>query len=177
MSALWVPPRVSRDLQDRTQAHTAEVLGMVERFRGILDHFNRELKQIDPYLELIFAPPTAQAVGLKPGRYHLLRHNPGAPPSLIVIEDYAGNFVEPTSQIFERLRETDLWNNAVGHERRKREEAAERAQQRQKAREDEERREEIRDRLNAAFRTSVSMNNSNPWSQNARGARGRKARA
>jgi hypothetical protein len=170
--SLWTPPKVDRDLREQTQAHASEVTGMVERFRGILKHYTRELKAIDPYLELIFAPPNAEAPGLVPGRYHVMRHNPGAPPSLIPIQGPNGEFSEPTSQVFEQLKSTDLWNTAVGHERRRREEAAERASVRAKEREQAERAEEVKDRWNAATRTFVSMDRSKPWSQNAAGRRG-----
>jgi transcription elongation GreA/GreB family factor len=69
------------------------------------------------------------------------------------------------------MHANDMRNPAV---RRSFTEAKERARveaERQKVRDREERLEEMRDRLNAATRTSVSMNRDQPWTQNSSGRR------
>jgi hypothetical protein len=69
------------------------------------------------------------------------------------------------------MHANDMRNPAV---RRRFVEAKERARveaERQKERDREERHEEMRDRLNAASRTTVSMNRDSPWSQNVSGRR------
>lgn len=171
MSRLWVPPKVDRELQQKTQEHTAQVMAMVDRFRGILSYWTRELKQKDPDLEMIFAPPTATAAGLIPGRYHVMKHIPGAPPALLPITGPDGEFVEPTSQIMEKLAENDLQNIQAVDARRRAMEAEERARERDRERDAELRREELVERWKAATQTRVSMNRDAPWSQNVAGRR------
>jgi hypothetical protein len=185
MGRLWVPPKVAPDLVDDRLREQAEISQMVDRFRGVLDRFNRELRAIDSYSELVFMPPKQSVadVGAIPGRYHYVRHNPGAPPTLLPWQQTSegrfflgfgeGLFAEPNGLFFEELKKMDMWNASVGHERRKREELAQQAADRQKERERAEIREEFRDRYNAAFRTSVSMTSAAPWSQNVQGRRGR----
>ena len=174
---MWVPPRVALELRNSTLQHKAEVDNMVERFAGILAYWTAELKKVDPYLEMIFAPPNANAVGLKPGRYHVMRHNPGAPPSLIPVETESGGFREPDSGVFEMLAKGDLWRDGAMDERRRLKERAEMARQRERELDDELRREEIVERWKAATQTRVSMNRSAPWSQNVAGRRGAKKAA
>lgn len=149
---------------------------MVERFRGVMDWFNRELKQIDPNLELVFAPPTAKTVGLKPGRWHVLKHVPGGPPNLKVIEGPDGEYVDPDSGLFDMLARSDLWNDRAVADQRRRAEAAQRAKERQEEREREALRAEAVERWAAVSRAQVSMNRSVPWSQNHAGRRGARRR-
>jgi hypothetical protein len=127
-----------------------------------LKDWNRELKQVDPYLELVFAPEAADAPGLVPGRYHLLRHNPGGPPSLIPLQGPEGEFREPDSSLFQLLRESDLWNDQAERARRKTAEALERAKERRRQREREQRVEELVGRAKARFEPSVLVKGV-PW--------------
>ena len=173
MSSVWIPPSRDRNL-DRRNQFAAQLQSMVGGVKETLDHFTDLLKQKDPYLEMVFFPPTAKAPGVVPGRFHIMRHNPGAPPSLFPLLAENGGFRMPASGDVERMDELDLQNPRVRHAREKAERELEIAEQRQKQREDEQRWEELCDRYNANFRTSISMNRSTPWSQNAAGRRGRK---
>jgi hypothetical protein len=159
-------------LPDRTRQHEAEVLGMVERFRSVMGWFNRELREIDPDLELIFAPPNAKVAGLLPGRWHVMKHIPGSHPALLPYVGPGGEYLDPDSGIFEMLRAADLWNDRVTSDQRRRAELAESASRRQQEREAEARRDELRERWQAANRTFVSMSRDTPWSQNSSGRRG-----
>jgi hypothetical protein len=170
--SLWVPPKVRRELRDSTAAHTADVMAMVDRFKGFMDQYNRMLKEIDPHLELIFAKPNARAPGLVPGRYHVMRHIPGGPPTLLPVTGPNGEFVEPDSGVFEALARSDLWNDRQTQDQRRNREAAERARDRQRAHEAQERQSELAERWAAVSRAQVSMNRSAPWSQNTSGRRG-----
>ena len=173
MSSLWTPS--SRDQPaERRQRFEAQLKSMLGGVKETLDYFTDLLKQKDPYLEMVFFPPTARAPGVVPGRFHIMRHNPGAPPSLFPVLAEDGGSRMPTSRHVEQLDEMDLQNPRVRHAREKAERELELAEQRQKQREDEQRWEELCDRYNANFRTSISMNRSTPWSQNAAGRRGRK---
>ena len=137
--------------------------------------FNPELAHIDPYLELVFWPDHVPApMGFVAGRYHIVRHNPGAPGSVEPLVAADGGFRQPDSSLFEFLRASDMWNEQAMRDRRRVMQSAKDAQAAREHREAEDRREELRDRVNAATRTSVSMTDV-PWSQNAQGARGRKA--
>lgn len=168
MSRLWVPPSVSKELQDSTRAATAELMQMVY-LKGVMDEFNKELKAIDPYLELALATEKVLAGNpLRPGYWHIIRHNPGAPPTVMTIEGPNGEYMEPNSEVFRKLKEdSDMWNPASMHRKRKREEELEAAKERRKAREREARQEELMERYAAATRTQVSM--SGDWTQNVAG--------
>lgn len=171
--SIWLPPKVDDRLRRKTSEYTASVDSMVHRLKGKMDEFNRELYKIDPQLELIFVPPNADLVGAIPGRYHVLRTPPVGPPTLIPITGPNGEFCEPDSGLFTWLAENDMQNSRARHERERVQRQAEESARRQKAREDEERREELVDRFNAAFRTSVSFSDS-PWTQTAKAKRAKR---
>lgn len=149
-------------------------IGRAERTRVCMQ-FTRELQQIDPHLELVFWPETAMpAPAFIPGRYHIVRHNPNAAGSVEPLVTPDGGYREPDSSIFDQVRAADLWNAEVVRDRRRMEQKALDMRAKRQAEENRQRREEIRDRIKAATETSVSMSDV-PWSQNAAGARGRKA--
>lgn len=170
MSRIFVPPRVARELREETRQYQAELL-MRAQMKGVMDSFNRDLKQIDPYLELMFFEDDVLLPGVTPGRWHVVRHNPGAPPSLDAYVGPNGEYLEPDSGIFKKLEESDLQNPMVNRERKRREHEAKLAYERRKAREREEINEETIERYLAATRTQVSMNRSTPWAQNFAGYR------
>lgn len=148
---------------------------------GVLDHWNRALKDIDPNLRLMQAQERAKCAGVMAGFYHLVRlRDPAKPDHLLVVPLRGPNneFVEPTSQMLEALRACDLQNERVQRDRDAaflREEASRlRAQQR----EEECRRDEGVERFLAASRTQVLLSPDVAWSQNnspaARRARGQR---
>lgn len=176
MSSLWTPhsaqARATRAQQD------AERQAFVEYMRGLLPEtrrINRELHDIDPYLELVFvgerAPDDDPAI--VPGRWHVVRHNPDAPDTWLPVVGENDSYAEPTSRIFERLAEGNMWNSS--HLERKRKREARRAAERER---DKERNrvamaEELNEHLAAASRTQVSLNTDTPWAQNHQGTRRR----
>lgn len=169
---LFLPPGVSRELQAHTDDYRAEVMTLAQR-TAVCDRFNPELKAIDPLLTMYWFDENASAIGVMPARYNLVRDNEGAPPTIIPICGPNREFMEPNSGLFEWLRKGDMWE---GRNRREREQAAERARvaaERARERERESLLEEARDRWNANFRTSVSLDRDARWSQNAAGARRR----
>lgn len=170
MSALWIPPTADKKA-DRRNQFAAQLDGFRQGMKNVLDYWTDLLKQKDPHLEMVFFPPTAKAPGVVPGRFHIMRHNPGAPPSLFPILADDGGFREPTSRDVTRLDEMDLQNPRVRHARERAERELEAAKEREKQREEEERWAHLKDAYNARFRTSVSMNKSIPWSQNVAGRR------
>ena len=172
--SLWVPPSYSSEHRAGMLEHDHIVVAR-SRLDSVCDTFNRELRTIDRHMQMRFFDEDGakDVLGAVPNRYHLVRKAPDAPTTLIVIEGPGGEYVEPNSSVYDMLRRSDLWNGRAVKDQRQAREAAERAGQRQRNREAEERREELKDRYNAAFRTQVSMDRGTPWSQNARGARGR----
>lgn len=167
----FLPPQVSRALAQRSRSFRADVLASVvlEDSDGLLVEINRQLRARDPRLLLVRArEAVVLGVPMKPGYYHLLRDNSdfGAPMSVTVIEGEHGEFVEPTSRVHQILDAGDL------HERRNRERYAllERAEhdrvEREKQRDRAERREHLRDLVDAYTRTTVSMTDVQPWTQN-----------
>jgi len=165
---MWLPPSVSREHLDSTAKHEA-ALSLMTHVKGQLEDWTAELKRIDPYLELIRAAPNATAAGLRPGFYHVMRHNPGAPPSLLVIEYPDGSYREPDSGILDMLRHADMWDDRVIRDREKRNREIEKSLAACEEREDRERQEEMMERLDALTKVRVSMNRDSPWSQNVAG--------
>jgi hypothetical protein len=179
MSPLWVPPAVSRELEEQRLLQYAKVAVLTD-FRESMRAFNRELKELDPYLQLVKAKEDVEpGTALRAGYWHILRHNPDAPPSIMRIQGPGGEYVEPRDNItaiWKMLTEwMDLQNPAVEFRRKQREAAAEDAARRMEEREREEIEMEAIDRAKAAFCTSVSMTNARPWTQNTTptGVRGR----
>lgn len=169
---MWLPPKVSRELVQERARRSADIL-LEGRTDEICRQFNRELRLIDPYLEMLFFGADCRVQGAVPSRYHLSRRSPDAPATLIAITGPNGEFVEPSSAIFAKLAEGDLWSSNAVRERERMVREAERARDRKRAREAEERQEEIKDRMNAAFRTQVGWDPK--WTQNVAGKRGARA--
>jgi hypothetical protein len=155
----------------RARLASEAIRAKADEVRGVLDQFNYELRQIDPLLEMVRAGETVSVESaMRPGYYHIIRWNQGAPPSVIVIEGDHGEYVEPTGRVFDMLKRNDLWDPANQRLVAQRERLAEEAAERQKIRDREERQEEIFERVQAATRTQVSMNRDTPWGQNQAGA-------
>jgi hypothetical protein len=173
--ALWVPPKVARDLREETLEHNASTLNMFDMFGPHYDKWNRELKKLDPFLRLGKAKEKASAVGVVPGYYHLIRINPGAPLWTMPLHDSQGRFVEPTSRMLDQLRENDMQNMRVVRDRRKAIEDKERAGEKAKQDRRDYLNEKAEEHYAARFKTRVSMNRDTPWSQNVAGRKGVKA--
>jgi hypothetical protein len=164
-----------RYLRDKTARFNADVTAR-SRTDDVCERFNRELRQIDRRLEMRFFGPEPGLVGAVPNRYTLVLTPEVGPKTLIVLHGPRGEFMEPTSAVFAKLAEGDLWNADARRDRDRKAEAAERARDRQRQREQDDRNEELRDRYNAATRTWVSMNRDSAWTQNASPAARRDAR-
>lgn len=169
---LWVPQSAQRDLVERRMEYQAEIVHMVQ-MKHTMDHYNELLQEIDPYLQLVKAEEVVKAgVPLRPGFWHVIRHNPGAPPSVMTIEGEDGEYIEPSSRIFMLLQKNDMWNSNSLKEENRRRRLLQEAEDRQKERDREARQNEMMERYLAATRTQVSMLPN--WSQNVAGKRGRR---
>ena len=140
--------------------------------------WTRELARLDPLLSMVKAPD-CQVIGtpLVPGAYHVVRDNPGAPPSLIPIRDEEGRPIHPPGRLLDQLKAMDSWNTNVRAMQQRIRDAEEERQQRDRERRREERQEHILDHYKSVTETSISMNTDSPWTQNASPAARRDAAA
>ena len=146
---------IPREHLDETAKHQAEVELMVA-LRDELEGFNKELKQIDPDLELVWVPETATNPALSPGRYHIMRRNaPPTPPLLLPLEHEDGSFKEPGSWVYDWLRKQDLWNDRAQADKRKAEQELERQRDKRRQAEREETAWEIDARLRSLDSTQI----------------------
>ena len=116
-------------MRERADAERAQQTDAVIG-RGM--RFNLLLKEIDPYLELVFAHDDADVPGVIPSRWHVCRHNPDTMDTYMPITTPTGGYREPAEDILDALRRRDLWNGQAAQEilaeRLKKDEEAERAQ-------------------------------------------------
>lgn len=172
---MWVPPTVSRELYEERLEYEQVVQLMLECDQPN-DELNRAVAQVDPGLAVVRAKPTVRTgFPLKPGFWHLIRRNQGAPLTVEVIQGPNEEFVEPSpDRLVQMLHERDLQNPAVVREMVRRKEEQQRLAEVEKQRVRAERDEEVSDRLLAATRTFVSLSPDVPWTQAHAGRRGRK---
>jgi hypothetical protein len=165
---LTLPDHVVRDIRLERAAQIA-----LAEANEVCERFTRELRKIDVYLEMVYWPlRNPELPGFVPGCYHVVRHNPTAAGSVEALTGPDGGYMEPGSWVFEMVRRSDMWNVEAERDRARIVARAVAARDRARQREIEDRREELRDRVNAVTRTSVSMTDV-PWSQNSAGRRAR----
>lgn len=172
MSQLWTPPgsrapKVSNDLVNSTKDHNEHVDALASKDE-VCREFDRELRRIDSNIDMVWFGERTP-VGGAPHRYHLRIRPPVGPKTLVAITGPRGEFVVPGSAIYAKLAEGDLWNGEAERHRKRSAHEAEKAAERARRREAEDRQEELKDRWNAATRTSVSMLPG--WTQNSAGQR------
>ncbi len=156
MSDLWVPAAEQTRRNEAVRDHTARLLEQAEMTEQVR-YFNRELKKIDPYVEVIKAPANASYPGLTPGFWHILRRPPVGHPTLIAHQTPDGGYRDLDSGIFQTLRDGDMWSDARQRDREKHIRQAKQAEERQAEREREERVEELAERVKARVNPSVLM--------------------
>ena len=163
---LHLPPSVTREIRERQRADIENALRTT-----VCHEFNPELRRIDPALEMVWWPERApRAIGFVNGAYHVVRHPVNGSAALVeALVDELGNPREPGSWVFRMLESSDMWDDRVLADRRRRIQASKDAECARRRREDSDRQTEIRERLNAATRTQVSLDRSVPWTQNAAG--------
>lgn len=173
--SLWVPPHVQTKLVDERREGDADVDQLVQHDIRTAKEFTRQLRAIDPFLELVYVgkpPHWDDRVDPPPGivwhRWCIRRQNPDAPDSYIAWTMPDGSFREPDSGIFEMLAEGDMWSSGWNERQRKRAAREQAEKARKKDREREEIREEMRERFKAKEAPAVSMaNQGRGWSYRA----------
>lgn len=179
--SLWVPPKVSQELLDeraRREAAVQKVALVEERWKWKKE-FDAQLDRIVEGMQIVFCPDPcpleANAAGLQPGRWNLVWPGyRGGPLNVKALEDDSGAFVEPGSWVFDMLAREDMWNERATRERNRIKREADEAKARRVERERAARDQDMLDRYLAATRTFVSMDRSQPWTQNASGRKARK---
>jgi len=179
--ALWVPPKVHRELREETLAFNAATLGMFYFDGSVCDDWNPELKKLDPLLRLGKARDHAHAVGVIPGFYHLVRlpSDRGGPLWTQPLYDTAyhaqtGNYkyVEPSGEMLRILRERDMQNMQVIRARNRAIEEKAAQEEKAKANRLERLADEGYERWKAYTQVRIPFNTDSRWSQNVAGKRG-----
>lgn len=169
-SALFLPASVLRETIARREQFRADVLASIELDDSdpFLREFTPKLQAFDPRLMLVRASESiVPGLPMKPGYYHLLIDNgPAVPLTVTVIEGEHGEYCEPTSRLFEKLMSGDM------REQRNLDRFAEQARREHEANAKEladnraDRRQHLKELVNAYTRTSISMTDARPWTQN-----------
>jgi hypothetical protein len=177
MARLFLPPNVARELLDERRQFTAAIDR--ETYKDEVCHeWDRELSRLDPLLEMVRANECfVIGTPLVPGHYHVVRRNPGAPPSVFPVRGPDGEFTHPSGGLLEKLKTMDLQDTRVERMRERMQKSLDERQEREKQQAREERQEEALERWLAVSRAQVSMNADAPWSQNAAGRRGARPKA
>lgn len=161
---IYLPYGVEEQLVRERQAADAE-LALLAQTSEQLRHareFNKELRAIDPYLELVFIKgngrtPQEAPDGVVWDRWHVIRHNPGAPDTPMAITTPDGGPREPDSGVLRELREGDMYNaTARARVIRRRAKRAEDKQRAKDARREEDR-EEVAWRIKAIMNPGVNF--------------------
>lgn len=155
MSALWLPPGAQRDSE--VARETRLIQAQVERVARSLEHWNRELATIDPYLSVVLAKPETTVDGLRGGYYHLVRQQPGSPAYIKPIEGPNGEWRDLDSSILDIALEDDLWNDRTQRMRREQNEKREAARQRERDRNAQARAAEFNERWHARNTVSIQV--------------------
>jgi hypothetical protein len=170
---IFLPPRVARELAQRTLSFRADVLASIDLddTDPVLREFTARLQAIDPRVIMVRAKPkVVPGVPMAPGYYHLLIDNGTTVPiTVTVIEGEHGEFVQPTSRVLDKLAAGDLRQDRTWRrfDATRKLEAA--AIERERVHDREERIDHRRDLVNAYTRTSVSTTEATPWRQNQAG--------
>jgi hypothetical protein len=174
MASLILPGRLAREYHEKRQGFRRDVLNSVVLDDGdpLLTEFCRKLQAFDARLMMVRAREhVVPGVPMRPGYYHLLVDNgPSVPLTVTVIEGEHGEYVEPTSRVFEKLVAGDMSQRRnlerFARLERERYDAVEREKQRDRM----ERRDHLRELVNAYTRTSVP-GTGQVWRQNEAGHR------
>jgi hypothetical protein len=162
-------PKISPELAERTKSFNEDLIRSIDPAESpVLHEYRRRLQAIHPRLTMVRARERiVPGVPMKPGYYHVLVYSETAPWSVAVVEGELGQFVEPTSRVIEKVIAGDMTEqrNLERFARAQNDEHAANAREQQRV--NEERRGHVKDLVNAYSRTSVSMNDDTPWTQNA----------
>lgn len=108
-----------------------------------VEHWETELKRIDPSLSLVVAKPGSEDEGLLPGRWHVRKEIPNAPDEYWPLVGPNDEYREPGAWILEEFKAADLWDGRVARDKRELKRKLREARVRAKRLEAEQRADEI----------------------------------
>lgn len=111
---LWTPDRANAERNSVVEGTLRDHIAAGARLE-------RELKKLDPYLEVAFVGERAPLYpGIIPGRWHVIRRNPGELDTFLPIAGPDGEYLEPNVEaIVGEMRARDLWRKGAVEERMK----------------------------------------------------------
>lgn len=144
----------------RLNAMKDRMVDEASRQDKMAQRLERELKKVDRHLEVVAIAPAAannpnfrKAVGVVPGRWHIVRRNPQGVDAWFPIMGPNGEFRDPELQVVEDMKAADLWRPGALKELRDRQMRQEIERVNREAREGEQRSDEAR----LAFRAAKRM--------------------
>jgi hypothetical protein len=146
---------MDRELSESFLDHTGEY----EEARHIaaVVLFRRELKKIDPLLDVIYAKPNAQYLP-KGNRFYIIRRNPLCPPTFWLVEDEYENYCEPDYRHLQKMKQMDsARSNDVAEGIRREAERKQEEKARKKAERSERFRELALERLSHALDKRIAV--------------------
>lgn len=164
--SVFLPDWVARNM------HREQVMQAADPAQ--IKYWNKRLQELDPALALAFAGERATGPGIVPGRWHIRRRNPKGADTYWAITTPDGGYREMSSAVLEQFQAGDLWNAQVRAARDRAVRLADASAERAKQRAKEDRVDLVRDHINVEERPQVSFADA-PWSNSAKGRRGRKA--
>jgi hypothetical protein len=99
-------------------AWKAEQAEQVEAKVREVEHWDQELKRIDPSLSLVVAKPGSEDVGLMPGRWHVVKAIPNAPDEYWPLVGPNDEYREPGAWVLEEFKAADLWDGRVARDKK-----------------------------------------------------------
>jgi hypothetical protein len=170
--SLYLPPWV---VERRRREFEAAIWRNVTAQDPLAQKYTVLLQRIGPGLAIVKAHDTIHDdVPLRPGFYHFLQKPDDAPLQVTALESGDGGFAEPGGWIFDALARGNLRERRVRDRLEQRDRAEQDEIVRERERRNEDRRQHLKEAVNAAVRTQVSMSRDRPWSQNVAGRRGAK---
>ena len=94
-------------------AWKAEQALQVEAKTQEIEHWDRELKRIDPGLSLVVAKPGSEDTGLLPNRWHICKYVPDGPDEYWPLVGPDDSYREPGGWMLDELKASDLWDPRV----------------------------------------------------------------
>lgn len=96
----------------------AEQAEQVESKVAEVEHWEQELKRIDPSLSLVVAKPGSEDVQLMPGRWHVCKEIPDGPDEYWPLVGPNDEYREPGGWMLDEFTANDLWDPRVHRDKK-----------------------------------------------------------
>jgi hypothetical protein len=106
-------------LSERSEAEqiNREIAEQVDEQIAVADHWNTELRKIDPGLSLVLGRDDAEGFEVRASHWAIKKRVPGSVDEYIVLQGPEGQYREPGAWMLEMLQGADMWNDRRRHER------------------------------------------------------------